>query len=238
MAMTGFICHDDYLNKTSKLTDEEIGRLFRACMVYHSTGEVADLDGRESVAFDFIRDDIDRAEKAYAEKCETNRRNRNKGTTADNGRQRSSTVDNDRQPTSTAAGNKRTRTIKEKEKYIDEEDERAREVDDHERAVTDAFREYVGRSPMPEEVEQIACSARMKKQTPDVASEAVRISAGAGAVNIAAYARTILDDWYFMEIRTVDELNSYRVMHDQGDKEGIMAERLKRAEIHKRGESA
>lgn len=76
MANRGFFCLDGYLNRTAKLTDEELGRLFRACMVYHATGEVTDLEGRESVAFDFIREDIDAANEAYAAKCETNRRNR------------------------------------------------------------------------------------------------------------------------------------------------------------------
>lgn len=76
MAMTGFICHDDYLGKTAKLTDQELGRLFRACMTYHATGEPKELTGREGIAFDFIREDIDRAEAAYKSKCEKNKQNR------------------------------------------------------------------------------------------------------------------------------------------------------------------
>lgn len=111
MGMTGFICHDDYLNKTAKLTDEEVGRLFRACMVYHSTGEVQPLDGRESVAFDFIRDDIDRAVAAYEAKCEQNRKNRN----SVNERQRPSTDVNERQQT----------CLKEQEQYINKNKEKS-----------------------------------------------------------------------------------------------------------------
>ena len=94
MAMTGFICHDDYLKKTEKLADEELGRLFRACMTYHANGELINLTGRESVAFDFIKEDIDRAEQAYTNKCEQNRRNRNARN--DNNRQRPSTSVNER----------------------------------------------------------------------------------------------------------------------------------------------
>lgn len=94
MAMTGFICHDDYLKKTEKLADEELGRLFRACMTYHATGEVISLEGRESVAFDFIKEDIDRAEQAYTNKCEQNRRNRNARN--DNERKRALTGDDER----------------------------------------------------------------------------------------------------------------------------------------------
>ena len=79
MPMSGFICHDDYLAKTAKLTDEEVGKLFRALMKYHATGET-DVSGRESVAFDFIKDDIDRTEEAYKAKCEKNRENVRKRT--------------------------------------------------------------------------------------------------------------------------------------------------------------
>lgn len=76
MSMTGFFCQDDYLSKTAKLSDSELGRLFRACMTYHATGETIELDGRESIAFDFIREDIDKAESAYREKCDKNKQNR------------------------------------------------------------------------------------------------------------------------------------------------------------------
>ena len=76
MAMTGFFCQDDYLSKTAKLSDQELGRLFRACMTYHATGELHELTGRESIAFDFIREDIDKAETAYKSKCEKNKQNR------------------------------------------------------------------------------------------------------------------------------------------------------------------
>ena len=76
MAMTGFICQDEYLAKCAKLSDQEVGRLFRALKKYHATGIEPELAGRESIAFDFIREDIDKAEKAYAAKCEKNRQNR------------------------------------------------------------------------------------------------------------------------------------------------------------------
>ena len=89
MAMSGFICHDDYLSKTAKLSDEEVGRLFRALMEYHATGTEKEITGRESIAFDFIREDIDRTERAYKAKCDKNRENRLSA--IDNNRQRSST---------------------------------------------------------------------------------------------------------------------------------------------------
>lgn len=95
MPMTGFFCQDEYLAKTAKLTDEEIGKLFRALMDYHANGVVADLDVRAGIAFDFIREDIDKAEEAYAKKCKQASENRRKGITSgvtdDNTRQRPST---------------------------------------------------------------------------------------------------------------------------------------------------
>lgn len=89
----GFICKDEYLKKLAKLSDQEVGRLFRALMKYHKDGETQELTGRESVAFDFIQADIDSADAAYAEKCATNRKNR-----TDDG-QRPITTVNDRQRT-------------------------------------------------------------------------------------------------------------------------------------------
>jgi len=74
-----FPCYHSYLKKCEKLTDQELGRLFRALMGYSITGERQELAGRESIAFDFIADDIDRAEAAYQEKCETSARNGRSG---------------------------------------------------------------------------------------------------------------------------------------------------------------
>lgn len=76
MAMSGFICHDDYLQKTERLTDEQFGRVFRALIKYHAHKEEPNLDALESMAFDFIRVDIDRTEKEYNDKCEKNRQTR------------------------------------------------------------------------------------------------------------------------------------------------------------------
>lgn len=112
MANKGFICYDTYLTRTAKLSDQELGRLFRALMKYHANGEAADLTGRESIAFDFIREDVDAADEAYKQKCETNRQSRL------NGRQQTITNDDERQRTST---NVNERPIKEKEKEKEKE---------------------------------------------------------------------------------------------------------------------
>ena len=94
MDSPGFICHDDYLQKMAKLSDAELGRVFRALMEYHANKVEPELDALESMAFDFIRVDIDNADKKYKDKCETNRRNRLEAI-ENNERQRSSTNVND-----------------------------------------------------------------------------------------------------------------------------------------------
>lgn len=118
MPMSGFICHDNYLAKIAKLTDEQAGRLFRALMRYHSTGIIEELDGVESIAYDFIREDIDRCEEAYAAKCAKNRSNRMSGkrtTTNVDERGRTLTTDDDGQRPSTTV-DERCQKEKEKEK--------------------------------------------------------------------------------------------------------------------------
>lgn len=125
MANVGFYCADGYLKRTAKLSDQELGRLFRACMIYHATGEVTELTGRESIAFDFIREDIDAANEAYQVKCEINRRNR-LGQTDVNDRQRPSTTVND------GEGNLTKGNVpgEEKEKEKKEEKEKEKDMDD------------------------------------------------------------------------------------------------------------
>lgn len=76
MEIEYFPCYHSYLNKIAKLSDQEVGRLFRALLSYSSTGEAPELTGRESIAFDFIADDIDRAQESYKAKCKQNSINR------------------------------------------------------------------------------------------------------------------------------------------------------------------
>jgi hypothetical protein len=89
--MTGFIFQDEYLERLAKLSDQELGRLVRALATYHATGEQQELAGRESIAYDFIKVDIDRIDEKYAAKCDTNRNNRQRSSTNDNERERTMT---------------------------------------------------------------------------------------------------------------------------------------------------
>lgn len=75
MGLDYFPCYHSYVKKCEKLTDQELGRLFRALLNFSATGERQELAGRESIAFDFIADDIERAQQAYDAKCQKNAAN-------------------------------------------------------------------------------------------------------------------------------------------------------------------
>lgn len=62
------------------MSDQELGRLFRALMEYSESGTAPELTGRESIAFDFIADEIDRDKSAYSETCRKNKENGAKAT--------------------------------------------------------------------------------------------------------------------------------------------------------------
>lgn len=79
MAYDYFCCYHVYREKVAKLSDQEVGRLFRALMKYSETGEPQELAGRESVAFDFIAVDIDKAKEKYKEMCKKNQDNAKSG---------------------------------------------------------------------------------------------------------------------------------------------------------------
>ena len=75
MAREFFKCFHNYRKKIEKLSDQEVGRLFRALMEYSECGTSPELTGRESIAFDFIAEDIDRDSAAYSQKCKVNAEN-------------------------------------------------------------------------------------------------------------------------------------------------------------------
>lgn len=86
MSLDYFPWYHSYLKKCEKLKDQELGRLVRALTKYSDTGERQELAGCESIAFDFIADDIDRAKKSYEEKCQKNRENGKKASGTVRGR--------------------------------------------------------------------------------------------------------------------------------------------------------
>lgn len=108
MAMEYFCCFHAYRKKLESLSDSEKGRLWDALMNYSETGERAKLNGREAIAFDFIAADIDAAKEKYAQKCRTNKQNREKGT--------STTVDDRARPSTNSDETHQTKNKKQKEK--------------------------------------------------------------------------------------------------------------------------
>lgn len=108
MAMEYFCCFHAYRKKLESLSDSEKGRLWDALMIYSETGERAKLNGREAIAFDFIASDIDAAKEKYAQKCRTNKQNREKGT--------STTVDDRARPSTNNDETHQTKNKKQKTK--------------------------------------------------------------------------------------------------------------------------
>ena len=98
MALEYIPFYYSYRKKLEKLSDQEVGRLVRSLLEYGETGETEELAGRESIAFDFIADDINRAKAAYEERCAKNQRNiekryaRQDGTTVYDGIRTDTTV--------------------------------------------------------------------------------------------------------------------------------------------------
>ena len=70
-----FIAYHDYLEPLEDLNDAEFWRLFRAALLYSAEGKTAELRGNERFLFKVLRNQIDRDNRKYAEKCERNRQN-------------------------------------------------------------------------------------------------------------------------------------------------------------------
>lgn len=75
MAREYFCAYHSLLRQMQNLSDAECGRLFRALLTYSETGELINLQGREIVAFDFAKYQIDRDKEAYDAKCSQNATN-------------------------------------------------------------------------------------------------------------------------------------------------------------------
>ena len=75
MAREYFCAYHSYIKQCKGLSDGELGRLFRALLEYSASGKVPELNGRESVAFDFMAANIDRDAEAYKDTCNRNREN-------------------------------------------------------------------------------------------------------------------------------------------------------------------
>lgn len=79
MAKNSFVLYYEYKEHFDLLSDEELGKLMRAIMVYEAEGVVPELDGMVKMAFSFIRKDLDISREKYDAKCERNRQNGKNG---------------------------------------------------------------------------------------------------------------------------------------------------------------
>lgn len=75
MAREYFNAYHSYLENMKRLSDAEVGRLFRALLKYSMTGTLDDLPGNEKFVVDGMTAQIDRDSRKYAEKCDANRKN-------------------------------------------------------------------------------------------------------------------------------------------------------------------
>lgn len=69
MAIEYIAAYYSYLEYMEPLSDEECGRLFKACLTYGKTGEQPGLLGNERFVWPAIKSQIDRDKQKYAEKC-------------------------------------------------------------------------------------------------------------------------------------------------------------------------
>lgn len=65
----------EYEEILEDLTDEEMGRLFRAILKYERTQELTELPMQILIPFKFIRKNLDNNRKKWVEKCEKNKAN-------------------------------------------------------------------------------------------------------------------------------------------------------------------
>lgn len=94
MAKEYFCAYYSYLDSMEDLSDAECGRVFRALMSYARDGYVPmELNAGETVAFRFIKSQIDRDNEKYTKKCEKNRENK-VNSLKRNGNERKQTITN------------------------------------------------------------------------------------------------------------------------------------------------
>ncbi len=153
MPMTGFICHDDYYDRLKRLTNEEVGSLFRQLMLYHAGryDEMSDFIGGEGIAFDFIVSDIDRIEEKHITISEANRINGSKGGRPKKQSDPSESEENRNKPNESEEN--QTKPYKDKDKDIDKENiekEKEREKE-REKALAEKFGRFWAAYPRHED---------------------------------------------------------------------------------------
>ena len=113
----------DWIEQVSALEDDEKGRLFVAILEYARSGEVPDMQGRESILFPVFKSQIDRDMESSAKQSE----NGKKG-----GRTRTKTESKENQNKPKETKRKLTKANKEEEKDKDKEKDKEKDKDKEE----------------------------------------------------------------------------------------------------------
>lgn len=79
MAGQSFVVYAELEKQIDRLTDEQVGQLFRAMFQYNRSEEPFFTDPMVGMAFDFVRPIMDRNREKYEAICEKNRQNGAKG---------------------------------------------------------------------------------------------------------------------------------------------------------------
>ena len=79
MAREFFCAYHSYLEQLEAYTDEEVGRLFRACLRYSMDGTTPEFTGNERFLWASLRQQIDRDKASYDTFCEKQKANGEKG---------------------------------------------------------------------------------------------------------------------------------------------------------------
>ena len=80
MAREYFCAYHSMLDQTKRLSDSELGRLFRALLSFSAEGVLPQgLSEKEAVAFDILSSQISRDIEAYEKQCKKNSENGSKG---------------------------------------------------------------------------------------------------------------------------------------------------------------
>lgn len=146
MSIEYFCAYHDYREKLAGLSDEEVGRVFRAALLYAKTGETPEMNPLESLAFTFIRCDIDRCHLEYEQKCERNRAN-----AANRKRSQATADDGSQEKEEEKQKEEEKKEEKEKEEEEEKEEEKEKTMKEYADAVPQSAR--TPQNPSLEEIE-------------------------------------------------------------------------------------
>ena len=192
--MREYFCeYHSMLDATRKLSDAEVGRLFRGLLQYSATGEQPhNLQGREEIVFDIFSQQIDRQKERYDSKCKQLQANGSK------------------------SHQKQANRVQEKEKEEDKEKDKDNHDDDDTRARVNTVAVYAANNLQHMSAGNIDELAGFQEILPDdVIRFAIDKACGNGAPRWA-YTASILQSYVRDGIKTVGDAKAAQEKHEQG----------------------